>query len=190
MAASLATVAIETRRLYSDLRRRLEFDQLTDIHNRSSLDAHLDELIEESRQKGATFGLIYIDLDDFKLVNDRRGHHVGDHYLQEAAQRMNRQLRSHDLLARLGGDEFAALVQVVRARAEVEEIARRLEHCFDEPLSIDGFLLRGSASVGIAVYPEDGVTGDSLLKAADTAMYLAKNNKRVATRAPHIRTQP
>ena len=190
MAAGLATVAIETRHLYSDLRRRLEFDQLTDIHNRSSLDAHLDELIEESRQKGATFGLIYIDLDDFKLVNDRCGHHVGDHYLQEAAQRMNRQLRSHDLLARLGGDEFAALVQVVRARAEVEEIARRLEHCFDEPLSIDGFLLRGSASVGIAVYPEDGVTGDSLLKAADTAMYLAKNNKRVATRAPHIRTQP
>lgn len=190
MAASLATVAIETRRLYSDLRRRLEFDQLTDIRNRSSLDAHLDELIEESRQKGATFGLIYIDLDDFKLVNDRRGHHVGDHYLQEAAQRMNRQLRSHDLLARLGGDEFAALVQVVRARAEVEEIARRLEHCFDEPLSIDGFLLRGSASVGFAVYPEDGITGDSLLKAADTAMYLAKNNKRMATRAPHIRTQP
>jgi diguanylate cyclase (GGDEF)-like protein len=187
MAAGLATVAIETRRLYSDLRRRLEFDQLTDIHNRSSLDARLDELIEESRQKEATFGLIYIDLDDFKLVNDRCGHHVGDHFLQEAAQRMNRQLRSHDLLARLGGDEFAALVQVVRSRAEVEEIARRLEHCFDEPLSIDGFLLHGSASVGIAVFPEDGATGDNLLKAADAAMYLAKNNKRSA---PLLETQP
>jgi diguanylate cyclase (GGDEF)-like protein len=188
MAAGLATVAIETRHLYSDLRRRLEFDQLTDIHNRSSLDVRLDELIEESRQKGATFGLIYIDLDDFKLVNDRCGHHVGDHYLQEAAQRMNRQLRSHDLLARLGGDEFAALVQVVRSRADVEEVARRLERSLDEPLSIDGFLLHGSASVGIAVYPEDGVTGDSLLKVADSAMYLAKNNKRAVPPAHLIKT--
>jgi diguanylate cyclase (GGDEF)-like protein len=189
-AAGLATVAIETRRLYADLRRRLEFDQLTDIHNRSSLDARLDTLIEESRQQGATFGLIYIDLDDFKQVNDRYGHHVGDHFLQEAAKRMNRQLRSSDLLARLGGDEFAALVQVVRSRTEVEEIAYRLQSCLDQPLAIDGFLLHGSASVGIAVYPEDGVTGDSLLKAADAAMYLAKNNKRPAPPAHLLETQP
>jgi diguanylate cyclase (GGDEF)-like protein len=190
MAVGLATLAIETRRLYSDLRRRSEFDQLTDIHNRSFLDARLNKLIEESRKQGAIFGLIYIDLDDFKLVNDRCGHHVGDHYLQQSAQRMNRQLRGHDMLARLGGDEFAVLVQRVRTRADIEEIALRLEHCFDDPLSIDGFLLNGSASVGFAIYPEDGETGDSLLKAADAAMYRVKNAKPAAPPAHPIETHP
>ena len=189
MAVGLATLAIETRRLYSDLRRRSEFDQLTDIRNRSSLDARLNALVGESRQNEAIFGLIYIDLDDFKQVNDRCGHHVGDHYLQQAAERMNRQLRAHDLLARLGSDEFAVLVQLVSGRADVDEIARRLEHCFDDPLSIDGFLLQGSASVGLAIYPEDGVTGDSLLKAADAAMYQAKNQKIRERRVHLLKTQ-
>jgi diguanylate cyclase (GGDEF)-like protein len=91
---------------------------------------------------------------------------------------MKRQLRSHDLLARLGGDEFAALVAVVPNRAGVEEIAVRLERCFDEPFAVEGFILRGSASVGIALYPEDGATKDSLLNAADAAMYVAKHTRR------------
>ncbi len=98
--------------------------------------------------------------------------------LQEVALRMKRQLRSHDLLARLGGDEFAVLVPTVRSRAGVEEIAVRLEHCFDEPFAVEGYVIRGSASVGIALYPEDGATKDSLLSAADAAMYAAKNSKK------------
>jgi diguanylate cyclase (GGDEF)-like protein len=77
----------------------------------------------------------------------------------------------------LGGDEFAALVPLVRSRAEVEEIAQRLERCFDEPFAIEELALRGSASVGIALYPEDGATRDDLLNAADAAMYTAKNAK-------------
>ena len=85
MGAGLATLAIETRRLYSDLIHRSEFDLLTDIQNRFSLEKQLDSLIEEARLTAGIFGLIYIDLDDFKLVNDRYGHHVGDLYLQEAA---------------------------------------------------------------------------------------------------------
>ncbi|MGA3264602.1 MAG: GGDEF domain-containing protein [Terracidiphilus sp.] len=176
-AAGLATLAIETRRLYSDLLHRSEFDLLTDIHNRFSLDKYLDVLIEEARQKAGIFGLIYIDLDEFKQVNDLYGHQVGDLYLQEVALRMKRQLRSHDMLARVGGDEFAALVSVVPNRAGVEEIAVRLERCFDEPYAVEGCVLHGSASVGIALYPEDGATKDSLLSAADAAMYAAKNNK-------------
>jgi GGDEF domain-containing protein len=138
MAAGLATLAIETRRLYSDLLHRSEFDRLTDIHNRFSLEKQLDAQIDEARLQATVFGLIYIDLDKFKQVNDSYGHQVGDLYLQEVALRMKRQLRPHDKLARLGGDEFAALVPVVRSRAEVEEIAQRLEHSFDEP-----FVLRG-----------------------------------------------
>jgi diguanylate cyclase (GGDEF)-like protein len=179
MAAELATLAIETRRLYSDMLHRSEFDLLTDIHNRFSLDKHMDALIDETRQKAGIFGLIYIDLDEFKLVNDLYGHQVGDLYLQEVALRMKRQLRSHDLLARLGGDEFAALVvPTARSHADVEEIAVRMERCFDEPFTVEGYVLLGSASIGLALYPEDGATKDSLLNAADAAMYAAKNAKR------------
>lgn len=176
----LATLSIETRKLYSDLLHRSEFDLLTDMHNRFSLDRKLRELIERSEANGASFGLIYVDLDDFKLVNDLYGHHIGDLYLQEVSLRMKRQLRTGDMLGRLGGDEFAALVSVARGSADVEEIAQRLERCFDAPFALNGQVLRGSASVGMAIYPADGTTSDSLLSAADAAMYKAKNNRRAA----------
>lgn len=91
---------------------------------------------------------------------------------------MKRQLRPGDMLARLGGDEFAALVSEVRSRGDVEEIAGRLERCFDEPFSLEGNFLRGSGSVGMAVFPEDGVTKDALLGVADCTMYEAKRKQR------------
>jgi diguanylate cyclase (GGDEF)-like protein len=177
MATALATLAIETRRLYSDLTHRSEFDLLTDLHNRFSLEKHLEAVIEEARVNGSSFGLIYIDLDRFKQVNDAYGHSIGDLYLQEAATRMKRQIRPLDTLARLGGDEFGALIAVVRCRADVEEIATRLERCFDEPFVLGGRLLRGSASIGIAVYPVDATTSDGLFSTADAAMYTAKKHR-------------
>jgi diguanylate cyclase (GGDEF)-like protein len=183
VGARLATVAIETRRLYSDLIHRSQFDMLTDIHNRFSLEKHIEALIEEARQKAGIFGLIYIDLDDFKLVNDHYGHRVGDLYLQEVATRMKRQLRSDDMLARLGGDEFAAVVSVVRSRAVVEEVAQRLERCFDEPFAVEGYILHGAASVGLAIYPSDGATRDNLISASDAAMYVAKHTKHQTSAA-------
>jgi diguanylate cyclase (GGDEF)-like protein len=175
--ARLAALAIETRRIYTDLVYRSEFDQLTGAHNRFSLDKHLARAIDEARQRDGIFGLIYIDLDKFKQVNDRYGHRAGDLYLTEVAMRMSRQMRPGDLLARLGGDEFAALVSTVRNRTEVKEIADRLERCFDEPFLIEGYLLRGSASIGVATYPEDGLTQDSMLSAADAAMYVGKQTR-------------
>jgi diguanylate cyclase (GGDEF)-like protein len=171
-------LAMETRRLYSDLLRRSEVDLLTNVHNRRSLGERMDTLIEEARQNASVFGLVYIDLDKFKPINDRFGHHVGDIFLQEVAGRMKKQLRSHDLLARLGGDEFAVLLPMVHNRTRIEEIALRLEHCFQEPFLIDGNLIQGSASFGYSIYPEDGTTKESLLSAADTAMYAAKNIKK------------
>jgi diguanylate cyclase (GGDEF)-like protein len=178
--ARLAALAIETRRLYFDLRRRSEFDLLTDILNRFSLEENLDAQIEEARQNTGIFGLIYIDLDEFKQVNDLYGHHIGDLYLQEVALRMKRQLRGGDMLARLGGDEFAVLVTMARSRADAKEVAVRLEHCFDAPFSLEEYSLQGSASFGIAIYPEDGATRDELLNAADAAMYEVKNARKQA----------
>jgi diguanylate cyclase (GGDEF)-like protein len=177
MAAALTALAIETRRLYTDLLHRSEFDLLTNIHNRFSLDKYLDRQIEEARLKAGIFGLIYIDLDKFKQVNDLYGHQFGDLYLQEVALRMKRQLRNVDMVARLGGDEFAVLLPLVRNRAKVEEIALRLERSFEEPFTIEGRVLHGVASVGIALYPEDGATRDALLSAADAAMYAIKHTK-------------
>ena len=158
----------------------LEFDLLTDVHNRFSLEKKVGAAIEQARQQGHILGLIYIDLDDFKEVNDNYGHRVGDLFLQEAALRMKGQLRPGDMLARMGGDEFGVVVPEVRSRDDLAEIAQRLERSFDEPFAIEGYALSASASLGIAVYPQDGDTRDTLLSAADAAMYVAKHTKERA----------
>jgi diguanylate cyclase (GGDEF)-like protein len=188
--AGLAALAIETRRLYDDLLHRSEFDQLTNTHNRASLDRQMDAQIENARQSAGIFGLIYIDLDDFKQINDAFGHQAGDLFLKEVARRMRQQLRPGDVLARLGGDEFAALVPVAHTRADVEEIALRLERSFDDAFEDGGYVLQGSASVGLALYPEDGSTKDSLLSAADAAMYVAKKTKRRMTTILSAQQEP
>jgi diguanylate cyclase (GGDEF)-like protein len=184
MGAGLITLAVETARLYSDLVHRSEFDLLTDVQNRFSLERFLDAEIVAARLSAGIFGLLYVDLDKFKPVNDLYGHHTGDLYLQQAVERMKRQLRPGDLLARVGGDEFAAVIAAVRSRADVQEIALRLEHCFDDPFTVEGRILRGSVSVGIAMYPADGPTHDILLKAADACMYAAKSRHHESLDAP------
>jgi diguanylate cyclase (GGDEF)-like protein len=179
----LATLAIETRRRDADLRHRSEFDLLTDVHNRFSLERRLKRQIDLARHSAGIFGLIYIDLDRFKQINDLYGHHTGDLYLQAVAARLKQQLRPGDLLARLGGDEFAALLPTVRNRAAVEEVVRRLKHCFNDPFVLEEHTVQGTASFGIALYPEDSASADSLLNAADAAMYIVKKNHRVCGRA-------
>jgi len=181
-AVGLAVLAIETDRLHADLRHRSEFDLLTDIHNRFSLEKRLDQLIELSKSGTFSFGLIYIDLDAFKQINDCHGHYVGDLYLREAVARMKRQIRPGDMLARIGGDEFAVLVTRIASVESAAEIALRLNHCFDAPFELDGERLFGSASFGVATCPHDGATRDDLLKAADLAMYAFKDARRTAPR--------
>jgi len=175
----LATLAIESQRLNSDLHRRLEFDLLTDIHNRFSFDCYCEGCITEAERNASIFGLVYVDLDDFKQVNDRYGHHIGDFYLQEVARRMKGQLRVKDMVARMGGDEFALLLPAVRSQDEVFEIALRIERCFDQPLSIEGLSLPASISTGIALYPANGRDKEALLRAADQAMYAVKRPKQM-----------
>jgi diguanylate cyclase (GGDEF)-like protein len=176
--ARLAELAIDTRRLYSDLRRRSEYDTLTSVPNRFSMEKQLKQLMEDAALNKTRFGMIYVDLDRFKQVNDQYGHRIGDLYLQAVAQRMKLQLRDEDVLARIGGDEFIALVPALYQREVVEQIAMRLELCFEEPFQIDGHQFAGSASLGLAVYPEDGTTPEELQHAADAAMYAHKANKR------------
>jgi diguanylate cyclase (GGDEF)-like protein len=159
MAGSLSALAIETRQLYSDLLRRSEFDLLTSVHNRFSLQKDINREIDRAAMTAGTFGLVYIDLDHFKSINDKFGHNAGDVYLQEVTVRMKRQLRGLDVLARIGGDEFVALVPDARCRADVEEIAQRIERSFDEVFHIEEHEIRGSTSTGVALYPTTALPG-------------------------------
>ena len=176
-AAGLVRLAIETSRLYTDLVHRSEFDLLTGIHNRFSLEKQLDLAIETAKRSAGVFGLLYIDLNDFKQVNDQLGHHMGDLYLQQVVRRMEHQMRPGDTLARLGGDEFAVILPNIRGRADAEEVLLRLKSGFEHPFILEGRSFHGTASIGAAVYPWDGNTQDRLLRAADEAMYIAKQSK-------------
>lgn len=174
IGVNLAALAIDNRRLYERLIQRSEYDQLTEIPNRFLLESRLGEAHANAEQHGHKFALIYIDLDRFKSVNDRFGHRVGDTYLQHVASRLQEKLRNGDTLARVGGDEFIVVIPVVRDRSEAEEIAWRLEGCFDAPFRVDDHTIEGSASVGFAVYPEDGEDEEQLKRFADAAMYAGK----------------
>jgi diguanylate cyclase (GGDEF)-like protein len=180
LGVHLAALAIENRRLHADLVRRSEFDLLTDVPNRFYMERHLDELLRDAVRRGSIFALIYIDLDRFKQVNDSFGHRVGDMFLQHVALRVKNQLRTGNSLARVGGDEFAALVSSITDPAEAQEIAVRLEHCFASPFRIEGHEILGSASLGVAVYPRDGLTAEALQQFADNAMYAVKRRHREA----------
>lgn len=174
MGASLAALAIDNRRLYETLIHRSQYDQLTNAANRFLLESRLDEALSHARRSQSHFALVYIDLDQFKQVNDFYGHRVGDLYLQQVAERFSEKLRGMDTLARVGGDEFIALIPVVRSPTELEEISQRLLRCFDAPFRIDSHTIRGSASIGYAIYPEDGLSKDELKRVADSAMYARK----------------
>jgi diguanylate cyclase (GGDEF)-like protein len=174
----LVTLAIESRQLHAELTRRSEFDLLTDIPNRFALEKFINAQVEEAGRTGRMLGLIYIDLDKFKPINDTYGHHAGDLYLKEVATRMNKQLLGGDMLARLGGDEFAALVTLWNGSSDLDSIVARLAHCFDTPFEIEGVFISGTASIGFALFPSDAGTIDGLLSAADAAMYRIKNERR------------
>lgn len=176
--ARLLELAITTQRLYQDLRHRSEYDLLTDIPNRFSFERQIAAMLAEVGREGCKLGLVYVDLDHFKDVNDRYGHRVGDLVLQHVAQRMKQQLRAQDVLARIGGDEFIALIPGIRSRGDAEEIVERIERCFDAPLVIEGYTMPGAASVGLAVAPDDGLDKEELQRAADMAMYLHKEQKK------------
>lgn len=170
----LAALAIDNRRLYENLVHRSEYDQLTDIPNRFLLESRLEQALIEADRQRHHLAVIYIDLDRFKSVNDQYGHRIGDLYLQQVARRLASKLRGQDMLARIGGDEFLCVVPNVSGREEAECIAERLACSFEHPFTIELLQISGTASIGIAVFPEDGLTGDDLKRAADAAMYLRK----------------
>ena len=168
---------IERRALEKQLTHLAFHDSLTGLPNRSLFIDRLQRSIAEAERKKESVVVMFIDLDDFKKVNDSFGHHVGDKVIQGAALRLKKCLRDIDSIARLGGDEFTLLVPHIGEREDIEVIARRLIESLEEPIVAEGNEFRMSISIGISVYPNDANNEDSLLRNADTAMYFAKHTR-------------
>ncbi|CAN7533759.1 EAL domain-containing protein [Pseudoduganella sp. LjRoot289] len=154
------------------------FDSLTGLPNRLRLSERIALAIADAGAHGRQFGLMFLDLDRFKDVNDTRGHAVGDQLLCEAARRMLACVWERDTVARLGGDEFAILLPEVRQRGDLGLVAGKLLSQLAEPFVIDGRELFVTGSIGIAVYPDDSADVDALYRYADSAMYHAKKMGR------------
>jgi diguanylate cyclase (GGDEF)-like protein/PAS domain S-box-containing protein len=149
-------------------------DALTGLPNRLLLQDRFDHAIRRAHRQGHGVAVLFIDLDRFKKVNDTLGHAAGDQLLRIFATRLSSQIRGGDTVARLGGDEFMILLEDYQASADPRMVAQKLLNLLHEPLEIQGHWLFVSASIGISLYPEDGLTVDELMRNSDAAMYGAK----------------
>ena len=154
------------------------YDNLTNLANRYLFNERLRELLGESRSRGANIALFYLDLDDFKAINDTRGHLVGDRLLREVGERLACEVRQQDLVARLGGDEFAVLIETRAGDGLLIERAHRFLSVVRAPYEIDGQTYRVSTSVGVARCSEGDCDAEELMRRADLALYAAKNKGR------------
>jgi len=174
--------AIERHRLFEELRRarshehyRACHDLLTGLPNRLLFHDRLHQAVRQARRTGAQLGLLFLDLDGFKLINDSLGHEVGDYLLQAVAKRLQSVVRAGDTVARIGGDEFVILLINIQSDDDAAKVARKIITTMAEPVEIENHELAASVSIGISLYPNDSDDIDSLLKNADRAMYRAKN---------------
>ncbi|HEX9024792.1 MAG TPA: EAL domain-containing protein [Geobacteraceae bacterium] len=152
------------------------YDNLTGLPNRRTFHDRLQLAMALAHREGRRIGLLFLDLDNFKDVNDTQGHDFGDKLIREVAARLGAEMRDSDTLARLGGDEFVVALTTINGRESAAAAAERVLSLFSQPFAIDGRKVYSGASVGIAIYPDDGQDVESIFKCADTAMYHAKND--------------
>ncbi len=154
------------------------YDALTGLPNRNLAQDRIQQAIARAQRAGAKFAVMFIDLDHFKTINDSLGHNVGDALLQTVAGRILACLREEDTVGRQGGDEFIVLLGSLNSPKDAAVVAHKILHALSAPCSINERELHTSASIGIAIYPEDGRDVETLLKSSDTAMYHAKETGR------------
>jgi len=160
-------------------------DALTGLANRQLFMDRLEHSLTLARRDDSMTAVLFLDLDNFKRVNDTEGHKGGDELLIKMVERINHRLREQDTLARIGGDEFVILVELVKSKNNIENLCEALLETISKEFIINGRPQYVSSSIGIALYPQDGITPDSLLSNADMAMYDAKNNGKNAYRFYH-----
>ncbi len=153
-------------------------DTLTHLPNRALLMDRLQVILSGARRQNSMVGVLFIDLDNFKTINDSLGHYAGDALLKRVASRLQSCLRGADMVGRLGGDEFVVVVTDLAKPEDVAPVAEKIAEAIGEPFSLEEQVLSVSGSIGIAIFPKDGETPDTLIRNADAAMYLAKERGR------------
>lgn len=161
----------ETRKIFFQ-------DALTGLPNRVLFEEHLDQGLIQAKRRGWGLAVLFIDIDKFKSINDSYGHDLGDKVLLMVANRLKALIREEDTVSRWGGDEFMCLLLEVKQEADVIRIAEKMVNRIAEACEFNGIVLSIKASIGIAIYPGDGETADTLFKNADTAMFKAKGTEK------------
>ena len=174
----VARLAIEQHHLYANLLHQSQHDHLTGLPNRLLLEDRLEQALMRARRHGTQLAVCYMDLDQFKLVNDTLGHTTGDAVLQHVACVLKTNLRESDTISRHGGDEFILILPNLNADTEAEEACERIMNCLRQSVKIDGHTLLPTVSIGISIYPDDGETPLALIQNADFALYAAKHSGR------------
>ncbi len=164
----------ERKRIQAELQYTAHHDALTTLPNRAVLKDRLDQAIRHAQREGRKVGVLMLDLDHFKRINDTLGHHVGDDLLISVALRLEASVRDVDTVVRMGGDEFVIVLPSVRGREDVVAVVEKLMRILSQPISVVGHEMIITPSIGICLCPDDGVDERALLKHADTAMYQAK----------------
>lgn len=182
-AANLGVNAISKARLLEEVRLQALHDPLTGLPNRTLLEERVRHSLAAAKRGHGKVGLLFLDLDRFKAVNDSLGHELGDALICEAAARMSSILRETDTLARMGGDEFVVVLSGIKTGLDAERVARKILEKFNAPFVLADRQVSATASIGIAMYPEDGDEYGALLQSADRSMYAAK----AAGRATFVR---
>ncbi|HVN35376.1 MAG TPA: EAL domain-containing protein [Casimicrobiaceae bacterium] len=172
--ADRVAVAFATATRDEQLYYQANYDALTGLPNRLYFKDQLVRRLAQAQREAKPFALLFIDLDRFKTINDTLGHAAGDEVLRQVAARLRRCVRETDTVTRLGGDEFTIILSQIRSARDPESVALNVVNALAQPITIGGAERRVSASVGIAVYPDDGTSADRLLYNADVAMYRAK----------------
>jgi diguanylate cyclase (GGDEF)-like protein/PAS domain S-box-containing protein len=164
------------------IRQLAYYDTLTGLPNRGMFLERLHHTLTQAQRDHDKVNLVFLDLDNFKDVNDTQGHDVGDRLLRMVADRLTACMRDSDVLARLGGDEFVVVCPSVATQESVAAVVQRIQSIFIDPFEVEGRQIYSSASIGIAVYPDDSLDASTLFRCADTAMYQAKNEGRAQFR--------
>ncbi|WP_255210574.1 sensor domain-containing diguanylate cyclase [Methylogaea oryzae] len=159
------------------LRHLAHHDTLTGLPNRVLFNDRITQAIKHAARHRRRFAVLFFDLNDFKPVNDRYGHEVGDKLLQEVAARLSMNVRGADTVTRLGGDEFVILLDEISDRQSVDNVLKKTVDSICAPCRIDGHDITIGVSAGVSIYPDDGIDAPSLVHHADTAMYRSKKNK-------------
>jgi diguanylate cyclase (GGDEF)-like protein/PAS domain S-box-containing protein len=167
-------------RLAAEMEHQAKHDYLTSLPNRLYFEEALQAALSQASESGRLVGLLYIDLDRFKRINDTLGHSTGDALLQQVAKRLENHLRSNDTLARMGGDEFAVVLGNLEIPQDAVSVAQRLIAALEKAIVVEGRELFISASIGISIYPRDGDTPEEIQRKADTALYRSKERGRDA----------